>query len=240
MSLSCVAVNQGNTSTKWGVFKENKLVETFRTFHHEEETRLAAKLNSYGLPYFGISVCNEQRQHELFSKLEQFQRITTPDFPNHSYETGMPGEDRLTNVAGAGYLFPTYAALIVDFGTCITYTLALNGQLAGGAISPGVLSRLKSMHDYTGNLPAVSFEKPLNLLATTTVDSMRSGVYNGIIGELNAFIEQTRATYRDVSLVFTGSDATHFAEPLEYRIFVEENLTLFGIYALAQRLSFSH
>jgi len=240
MSLSCVVVNQGNTSTKWGVFKETILVETFRTFNREEETALVAELNSYGFPYFGISVCNEAKQQELFSTLERFERLEPTHFPNHSYETGKPGEDRLANLAGAEFLFPTHAVLVVDFGTCITYTLGINGILAGGAISPGVLSRLKSMHDYTGNLPSVSFEKPVNRLATNTIDSMRSGVYYGIIGELTAFIEKTQEIHPELSLVFTGSDAVHFAEPLEYRIFVEENLTLFGIYALAQRLTFSH
>ena len=95
------------------------------------------------------------------------------------------------------------------------------------------------MYAFTGNLPEVSFEKPKQALSVTTEDAMRSGVYYGIVGELKEFIRLALDKQAELNLVFTGSDAMHFAEPLEYRIFVEENLTLFGIYALAHSISFS-
>jgi type III pantothenate kinase len=239
MSLNCIVVNQGNTSTKWGVFEEGELTESHRTFHTEEETEVIQLLEQKALPFFGISVCDEATQNKLFQRLPEFTRITREVMPQHHYVQGMPGEDRLVNLVGASFLISDQTFLVIDFGTCITYTIGTNLSLLGGAISPGMNSRLNAMHDYTGNLPLVKFNYPDLVFGNSTETAMLSGVYFGILAEIKLFIDQARLEYPHSQIVFTGSDATYFAERMEYRIFAEEKLTLFGIYALAQRLNLS-
>jgi type III pantothenate kinase len=239
MSLNCIVVNQGNTSTKWGVFEEGKLTATHRTFDSEEETKVIQHLEKNDLPFFGISVCDLAKQENLFQRLPSFTRVNREIMPNHHYTQGLPGEDRLVNLAGAALLYPGQQFLVIDFGTCITYTIGTDTSLLGGAISPGVSSRLKAMHEYTGNLPLVSFSHPDITFGNSTEAAMRAGVYFGILGEIKMFIDEARGEYPHSQVVFTGSDAAYFAERSEYRIFAEEKLTLFGIYALAQRLNLS-
>ena len=239
MISNCIVVNQGNTSTKWGVFTNGQLTATYRTFNEKEEEAIVGELSDHNLPFFGISVCDTVKQEKLFGQLQNFQRIRRSIMPAAHYSEGLPGEDRLTNLVGASMCFPGENYLVVDFGTCITYSLGHSTELIGGAISPGLNTRLKSMHEHTGNLPRLDFSMPSEVFANSTASAMLSGVYNGIIGEIKLFIEKTQLGYPHINVVFTGSDAAYFAEPLEYRIFVEEKLTLFGIYALAQRNNLS-
>ena len=47
--------------------------------------------------------------------------------------------------------------MVIDAGTCITYDFINNkNQYLGGAISPGVNMRFKSLNEYTSKLPLVT------------------------------------------------------------------------------------
>jgi type III pantothenate kinase len=62
----------------------------------------------------------------------------------------------LALVAALSKQFPAQDSLVVSIGTCITYSLlAKNNAFRGGAISPGVDLRLRSLHEFTDKLPLV-------------------------------------------------------------------------------------
>ena len=82
-----------------------------------------------------------------------------------SFETKVPfknlyntpktlGVDRIALVCGAVIQFSNKNVLIIDAGTCITYDfLNDNNEYLGGAISPGIRMRYKSLNNYTAKLP---------------------------------------------------------------------------------------
>ncbi len=69
------------------------------------------------------------------------------------------GHDRIAAAAGARKLLPGSPLLIMDLGTAITIDfVTANGEYRGGNISPGLLTRFKSLHDHTARLPLVQKE----------------------------------------------------------------------------------
>ena len=99
------------------------------------------------------------------------------------------GVDRLATLRGAEYLYGC-PALVFDGGTATTYTAAdASGKIMGGGISPGIFTRLNSLHEGTCALPNISIEefhtrmqkiikqkKPLPIFATNTKDAITVGI----------------------------------------------------------------
>src|SRR5690606_33710440 len=95
------------------------------------------------------------------------------------------GVDRMALVAASVKMYPNSNALIIDAGSCITYDFITDlNMYLGGAISPGIRLRYKSLHNFTANLPLLQTELPDNLIGDTTKGAIHSGVVYGIIKEI--------------------------------------------------------
>ena len=142
------------------------------------------------------------------------------------------GKDRIAAVIGAQSLLPAKNLLVIDAGSCITYDfLTGDRHYLGGAISPGVQMRLRSMNNYTNKLPLLSWEgveRPQSI-GRTTITSMLSGVINGIIGEMKSFIFEYEQQYERLKIVLTGGDSIFFEKELKNGIFADPNLVLKGL-----------
>lgn len=141
------------------------------------------------------------------------------------------GSDRIANICGASKLFPGADSLVVDIGTCIKYDFLSNrGSYFGGGISPGLLMRYRSLHEMTGQLPEY---KPIDvfpeLVGQSTEGSIRSGVENGIIAEIEGITDRYRALHNPLKVILTGGDSQRFEDKLKSPIFVAPNLTLNGL-----------
>lgn len=134
-------------------------------------------------------------------------------------------------VAGAQAEFPGKHCLVVDLGTCITFDFLEAGKVyQGGAISPGWRMRLHAMHEFTARLPLLEdLPKVVDLVGKTTEECMYSGVFNGILNELEGVINHYRTRYPDVAVVLTGGDHPVFAEQLKNGIFARPFLQLNGL-----------
>ena len=67
------------------------------------------------------------------------------------------GNDRIALVSSASLSYPGKNVLIIDAGSCITYDFINDkNQYLGGAISPGLNMRYKSLNEFTSKLPLVS------------------------------------------------------------------------------------
>jgi type III pantothenate kinase len=141
------------------------------------------------------------------------------------------GKDRIAAVCGAAVLFPRKSILIIDAGTAITYDILTAENLyLGGNISPGLQIRFKALNTFTGKLPLVHINKERqNLFGETTEEAIRSGVLNGMIYEIDGFINDFKTQYSDLLIVFTGGDCFFFEKLLKNRIFAEPNLTAIGL-----------
>jgi type III pantothenate kinase len=140
------------------------------------------------------------------------------------------GNDRIALAVAAAGLFPGQNVLIIDAGTCITYDfINVNNEYCGGGISPGILMRFKALNTFTSKLPLVSKVNYAGLIGDSTDNSIRSGVINGTIAEVNGIIEQYEHMFSDLKILLTGGDTNYFDKNLKNNIFANSNLVLEGL-----------
>lgn len=232
-AMDCIVLDQGNTSLKWGLFKENNLIESGRIFDENLEKELKELQFKFGLPFFYSSVRNEVDQNEFLFNFPFCTSISSQNFPKYNYTSGEAGKDRLANIAGAFQITSNNTCLVVDFGTCITYSIGSDKSFLSGAISLGVQSRLRAMHEFTGKLPFLKFSNFTEVFDNSTQGAILSSVNFGILSELKGYLDAALMEFPEIPIVFTGTDSLHFAKQLNYRIFVELNLTLIGLYTIS-------
>jgi type III pantothenate kinase len=230
--MKCIVLDQGNTSVKWGLFQEGNLLDSGRILDQNIDADLPKLHSTYSCVFFYSSVRSEEEQIDFLTRFSFCKNIPSEHFPQYHYSSGVAGKDRLANVAGASKILDSDKFLVVDFGTCITYSIGKTNELISGVISLGAQSRLRAMHEFTGKLPAVDFAECVEPFQNSTTGAMLSSVNYGILSELKGYIDAASHQFPQIEIVFTGTDAVHFAKQLNYRIFVELNLTLIGLYAI--------
>lgn len=163
-------------------------------------------------------------------------KATTPVPVRIDYETpDSLGKDRLAAVVGASVMYPGADILVIDAGTAITLDLLTAGGIyQGGVISPGVQTRFKALHEYTSRLPMGSIVPPVPFPARNTQDAVNAGVIQGVIYELDAYIDTCRTKNPTLKVLLTGGDAIFFADQLKNRIFVVSNLVFIGLHRILQ------
>ncbi|AUP78592.1 type III pantothenate kinase [Flavivirga eckloniae] len=145
------------------------------------------------------------------------------------------GVDRIALVCASVEQFPNNNVLIIDAGTCITYDfVTLKNEYKGGAISPGIRMRYKSLSNLTANLPLLDSEIPKSITGDSTNESIHSGVVNGILKEIDGVIEEYNRLYSDLTVILTGGDANFLSKQLKSSIFANSNFLLEGLNFILQ------
>lgn len=140
------------------------------------------------------------------------------------------GDDRLAAAVGAYTIFPDTNVLIIDIGSAITIDFINNkNEFSGGNISPGMMMRFRALNEFTANLPLEYPHDDPDLLGSETSGAIISGVENGIIFELEGYIQKLAELEKDLKIIFTGGDAAFFAEKIKNQVLVDINLTLKGL-----------
>jgi type III pantothenate kinase len=172
---------------------------------------------------------------------------TTPLPIEIVYETKESlGMDRIASAVGASYIFPGKNILVIDTGTAITVDFINDEKkYLGGNIIPGMAIRFKALHEYTNRLPLVKAKNEFPLLGNSTETAIRAGVLNGIIFEIEGYIDELKNKYPQLTVVMTGGDAEFFAKHIKSNIFVDLNLIFAGLnriieYNADQGQNFSH
>lgn len=227
----------GNTRKKLGYFNDEKLINEM-VLRDDYVAHIEELLNTHQPESSILSsvVHHDAAVDELLggrTKFVQLNHETPLPFLNAYGSRQTLGNDRLALVAGLREYYPNQNGLAISVGTCITYNfLAANNTFRGGAISPGVNMRLKSMHDYTDQLPLVSDRGYDAVLGFDTETSIRSGAINGIAAEIDGMITRYEDEYGKVNAVLTGGDTRYFARRLKKEIFADQYFTLKGLYAI--------
>ncbi len=105
-------------------------------------------------------------------------------------------------------------------------TIDSSNNYLGGAISPGIRLRYESLHQYTANLPLLIKSYPESIIGNSTQESIHSGVINGVVLEIDGFIEQYKTEYPNFIIILTGGDADFLAKRLKNTIFANSNFLL--------------
>ncbi|WP_310377465.1 type III pantothenate kinase [Flavobacterium sp.] len=228
-----LVVDVGNTRIKGAVFEEDILLEQFvflKTDLHKSIQNILEKYKKTS--YLIVASVGDVDKLVFFN----FSTIINVHFISHNdpfpfkntYETPHTlGIDRLVNSAGATLLFPNQNRLVIDAGTCVTYDfIDENNNYLGGAISPGLRLRYEALHNYTAKLPLLTLENPKNFIGKSTVESIHSGVVNGLTNEIDGFINHYKTHYSNFIIILTGGDAEFLAKRLKNTIFANSNFLL--------------
>ena len=234
---SLIALDAGNTSLKLGVFINGELNDVFRIKPDELTTWKRNHAEYHDLQMVVSSVLDNFLQEKInlvFSKVHFLSQQDSMPFTN-AYTTPLTlGMDRMCNVAAVINENENHPKLVVDIGTCIKIDLLdKNKCYNGGSISPGLRLRFNSLHQETARLPLLEVtQEDIPLIGSSTSGSILSGVQNGMQFEINGMIDAYRSLYPDLTIFVTGGDSSFFDFEGKNDIFVDENLTLKGIYKI--------
>ena len=229
----------GNTRLKCGVFendifKEDILLTDDSAFTIE---KLLQKYQPQNTILSSVIKHNEAVE-TILSKNTRFHKLSHHTKLNFTTAVGKPesiGADRLALIAAAVHFYPAKNNLVIGLGTCITYNFINQyNQFIGGAISPGMELRFKSMHDYTALLPLVNKDWNFPVIGYDTKTNLQSGVIAGIAYEIDGFIDYYAGKYGNFNVVLTGGDSTYFAGQLKNKIFADLNFLFKGLYAISE------
>jgi len=146
------------------------------------------------------------------------------------------GADRLANAAAVAALYGC-PAIVVDFGTAVTFDIVSEGKnYVGGVIAPGLEAMTNFLYQRTALLPKLSLKEPRRAIGRSTIDAMRSGAvfgYRGLVREIIARIKAERFSRRKVHVVATGGYAELISGRLPEIDAVHRDLTLEGLRIVA-------
>ncbi|MCE5332821.1 MAG: type III pantothenate kinase [Bacteroidales bacterium] len=235
-----LCIDQGNSSTKIGIFKQDVLLEShvYEILGVTEISEIISRHSVNSCILSSVIANNNELINYLESTFVDFILLNdkTPVPVINRYATPQTlGKDRLAAVIGAAYLQPETDLLVVDAGTSITYDF-IDAQKVyrGGNIAPGIDMRLRSLHEFTQKLPLVKAENNSPLLGTDTQSAILSGVLYGIVFEINGYIDALKIKYPELSTFLTGGSTFYFDTKLKNPIFAEKNLVLIGLNRILQ------
>lgn len=145
------------------------------------------------------------------------------------------GSDRLALMAAANHYFPNHNTLVISMGTCITYNFINQyGHFLGGAISPGLEMRFNALHHFTAQLPLYQSDLTVPLIGYDTKTNIQSGVLNGLMSEIDGFVEKYAQKYNHINVILTGGNSFDFASQLKSKIFADAYFLFKGLYVLSE------
>ena len=139
------------------------------------------------------------------------------------------GADRIAVAVGVVCELGIENALIVDMGSAITYDIVENGLFKGGNISLGVAMRFRALHEFTASLPLCEAAEPNGVFGRSTKEAIEQGVMQGILHEIEGYVERVSAENDKKSIIFCGGDAESFVNRIKNAIFAPRKLMFTGL-----------
>ena len=154
----------GNTRTKLAAFQDGELTEVWVD---EEAERIAnAAIEASSLPCRMLVAASgmtpdfwsdwNDRWEQAHPHPEALIFLTSTmnlGFDVHYESMETVGLDRLANAAAVIFIDASAHWMVIDLGTCLTVDAVEKQSFIGGAISPGIDLRLRSMYAGTHSLP---------------------------------------------------------------------------------------
>jgi type III pantothenate kinase len=228
-------IEQGNTSVKVAIYDKGRIEASFR-YNVFDASAVKPFFDRYALKQGIMSTVIEpdggllsllKEQLSCFILLDE--QVSLPITIQYQTPATL-GKDRLAAVVGANYLQPGKDILVIDAGTAITYELVdAKGAYIGGNISPGMTTRFKALHHFTRKLPLVCENDETIWLGNSTETAIQAGVVNGIIYEMDGYINDLRLKYPKLFVFLTGGHSIYFEKRLKSVIFADINLVLTGL-----------
>src|SRR5258707_2336990 len=250
-----LVIDIGNTNTSLGVYDGDVLVAhwrltTVRGRGVDEWGVLArnlfalAELNFKVIDAIAVASVVPPLNFTLKRMAEVYFNLT-PLFIDHTIETGLPilyqppsdvGADRIVDAVAAIQKYGT-PCIVVDFGTATTFD-AINskGEYLGGVITPGITISADALFERAAQLPRVEIKRPRQIVGSSTVEAMQSGLYHGYVGLVDGILKRMIDELGGTpQVIATGGLAPLIATGSEYINEVDETLTLEGLRLVYER-----
>ena len=228
-----LTIDQGNSSAKVAVWDGADIIFDgyFKQFESENIADLITRF-----PLIDKAIyCSVADEGIEIIKLLKKQNIKTMILDNstllpitNAYKTPQSlGRDRIAAAVGAWSNHKNKDILVIDLGTAITYdVVTADGCYIGGNIAPGITMRLEALHNYTMRLPLVEPTGICPLWGEDTTTAIRSGVLNGIVGEIYHYKKQLS---QSPIVIMTGGNATLIETMLDFSPEIDHHLVTRGL-----------
>ncbi len=146
-------------------------------------------------------------------------------------DPGTIASDLVATAVAVKEIYPL-PCVIIDMGTATTLTCVnQDGKYIGGAILPGVKISLEALTDGTSLLPKIDISAPKKAIASSTVESMRSGIIYGAVGAIDGVLDRFASELGSCikTIVSTGGLGKTICPYSRYNIIVDEKLLLKGL-----------
>jgi type III pantothenate kinase len=250
-----LAIDLGNTNTVFGVYDVNdKLVMHWRLSTQKDRT-----VDEYGILLRNLFAlekidANKIRRVVVASVVPPLDPVLNemvssyfsvkPVFVTHE-NAGIPilyddprevGADRIVNAVAVLHKYGK-PAIVVDFGTATTFdAITAAGEYRGGVIAPGIVISAEALYEHAAKLPRIEIQKPSNVIGTSTVASMQSGLFYGYVALVDGIITRMKKELGSSTRVIgTGGQAQFISPETKLIETVDSNLTLDGLQLLAAR-----
>ncbi|HVF30619.1 MAG TPA: type III pantothenate kinase [Pyrinomonadaceae bacterium] len=242
-----LAVDIGNTATKFGLFDGDILTSKFSiaTKHNSSANdirlavgdRLAHAVDSAIV----CSVVPDLRQ-PMGSFLGEVCDLD-PIFVENSFDFGLKvnydpldslGTDRLVCACAAVELYDA-PVIICGMGTATTIDVVnADREFVGGVIAPGMDVLGDALHLKAPRLPCVEVARPDSIIGSSTAGSIGSGIYYGYVSMVEGLIERLRTESGVAKVIGTGGNALRLANEFAGMMTVDPDLLLRGLIRLCK------
>ena len=238
MSIT-LCLDFGNTRKKAAVFYKSKMKETVVIADDSLESIQSILIRFQPQKSILSSVINHDPAiEELLSEKTQFHKLNHLSKLPFTTPVGKPdtiGADRLALAAAAVKFYPKKNNSVIGLGTCVTYNFINKyHEFIGGAISPGMEMRLKSMNQFTAKLPLIAPDNNVPLIGYDTRTNILTGVILGMSKEIDGFIDAYKEKFRNFNVLLTGGDLVYLMPHLKNKIFADADWIFKGLYAISE------
>jgi type III pantothenate kinase len=140
------------------------------------------------------------------------------------------GSDMLAAAIGARGKYGV-PAIVIGYGTATTFSaISRDGAFLGTAIAPGIQISIDALVARTAKLPQVAFEPPDSPIGRETVESLKSGLVYGFVGQTEGVVARFKDHLGpDARVIATGGLADVVAENTKIIDAVDKALALEGL-----------
>jgi type III pantothenate kinase len=234
-----IAIDAGNTRTKWGVHDGTAWVR-HGSFSTGEPQGLAAEFSALVADAIVISHVADASSRERL-------RAALPSEPmphwikslkfqcgvhNHYEDPAQLGCDRWAALLGARRLHAG-AAVVANAGTALTVdALTQDGHFIGGIIAPGLRLMRQALAQNTAALPLET--GAYSAFPVRTVDAISSGGISALCGAIERIARLLHDAGHTYPLcLLSGGDAPQITPLLNLEVQVVDNLVLEGLLSIA-------
>ena len=230
-----LVIDIGNTAVKVYLFKNNEIIKR----EVLSENALIHYLKLIAIDDIRNIICSSVTKSYKDQLSNIFKNSNYYDFSDNNlkipftnnYETKKSlGQDRIGLISSAVLKFQDQNSLVIDMGTCITYDFIDSQNIYhGGAISPGIRMRYSSFSNYTSNLPLLKFQDITKIIGANTEESLHIGINNGIVGEINQYINSLKKSHSRFNVIITGGDSIFLLNKIKNAIFADQDFLASGL-----------